>query len=61
MRERSVLIERDVAIVFGTAGLTFANPGKADSLSSLRYTSTCVKRRGQWRMLALQKQKRASE
>jgi len=61
IRERSVLIEGDVAIVFGTADLRFANPGKAESLSSLRYTSTYVKRQGQWRMLALQMQKRSSE
>jgi hypothetical protein len=61
MRERSVLIEGDITNVFGTANLTFANPGKAESLSSLRSTSTCVKRQGQWRMLALQMQERASE
>lgn len=61
IRERSVLVEGDIAIVFGTADLEFANPGKAESLSSLRYTSTYVKRQGQWRMLALQMQKRAAE
>jgi ketosteroid isomerase-like protein len=52
--ERSVLVEGDIAIVFGTAKLQFAVPGKEDSVSILRYTSTYVKRGGQWRMLALQ-------
>ena len=61
IRERSVLIDGDIAIVFGTADLKFARPDSTESLSSLRYTSTYVNRQGQWRMLALQMQKRASE
>jgi putative membrane protein len=61
VRERSVLIEGDIAIVSGTADLKFANPGEAETVSSLRYTSTYVKRHGQWRMLALQMQKRDLE
>jgi hypothetical protein len=61
IRERSALIDGDIAIVFDTADLKFAGPGIAESLSSLRYTSTYVNRQGQWRMLALQIQKRASE
>jgi hypothetical protein len=59
--ERSVLVEGHFAIVFGTAKLQFAVPGKEDSVSILRYTSTYVKRRGQWRMLALQMAPRASK
>jgi ketosteroid isomerase-like protein len=59
IRERSVLIEGDVAIIFGTAELRFADPGKEDAIQSLRYTSTYVKRQGRWRMLALQMQQRA--
>jgi ketosteroid isomerase-like protein len=59
IRERSVLIEGDIAIVFGTAELRFAVPGKAESTSTLRYTATYVKRQGHWRMLALQMQPRA--
>ncbi len=58
VRERSVLIERDIALVFGTAELRFAVPGKDDSVSTLRYTSIYVKRNGNWRMLALQMQQR---
>jgi ketosteroid isomerase-like protein len=59
IRERSVLVEGDVAIIFGTAELRFAEPGKEESVQNLRYTSTYVKRQGQWRMLALQMQQRA--
>ena len=59
IRERSVLIEGDIALIFGTAELRFADPGKGESVQDLRYTSTYVKRQGQWRMLALQMQQRA--
>jgi hypothetical protein len=61
IRERTVLIEGDIALIFGTADLRLAVPGKDDSISVLRYTSTYVKRNGQWRMLALQMQPRASK
>lgn len=56
IRERSVLIEGDVALDFGTAELRFAGPGKPESVSTLRYTSTFVNRQGQSRMLALRMQ-----
>jgi len=58
--ERSVLLEGDVAIVFGTAELRFApsQPGGEASSSLLRYTATYVRREGTWRMLALQMMKR---
>jgi hypothetical protein len=59
IRERSVLIDGEIALVFGTAELRFADPGKEESVQNLRYTSTYVKRQGQWRMLALQMQQRA--
>jgi len=49
----------DDRFVVGTAELRFAVPGKEESVSTLRYTSTSVQRRGQWRMLALQMQQRA--
>ena len=61
LRERSVLIEGNIAFIFGTADLRFEVPGKEDRVSSLRYTSTYVKRQGQWRMLTLQMQKRPQE
>ena len=56
--ERSVVIEGEIALVFGTAELRFVVPGKDESVSVLRYTSTYVKRDGEWRLLALQMQKR---
>ncbi|MFO1414527.1 MAG: nuclear transport factor 2 family protein [Burkholderiales bacterium] len=59
IRERSVLIEGNIALVFGTAELQFGGQGKPESTSVLRYTATYVKRSGRWRMLALQMQPRA--
>ena len=59
IRERSVLVEGDIAIIFGTAELRFADTGKEDATQNLRYTATYVKRQGRWRMLALQMQQRA--
>ena len=57
--ERSVLIEGDIALVFGTSKLRFAAPEGTERVSTLRYTSTYVKREGDWRLLALQMQARA--
>lgn len=57
--ERSVLIEGDIAMVFGTTTLRFAAPEGTERVSVLRYTSTYVKREGSWRLLALQMQARA--
>ena len=56
--ERSVLVEGDTAVVFGTTELRFATAGKEDTTSLLRYTATYIKRGGQWRALALQMAKR---
>jgi ketosteroid isomerase-like protein len=60
-RERSVLLEGDVAVIFGTADMRFAAPGKPETVSSQRYTSTYVRRAGQWRMVALHMQPRAPQ
>lgn len=60
LRERSVLVEGDIAFIFGTADLQFANPGEPNSVSAWRYTSAYVKRYEQWRMLALHMQERTS-
>jgi len=57
--ERSVLVEGNVALIFGTAELRFARADGPETVSTLRYTSTFVNRDGQWRMLALQMQDRA--
>lgn len=56
IRRRSVLVEGDVALVFGTADLRFEAEDGGQTVSSLRYTSTWVERDGAWRMLALQMQ-----
>jgi hypothetical protein len=61
IKERSVLIEGNVALVFGTPEIRFAGTGKPDSMSTLRYTATYLNRQGQWRMLALQMQQRAPQ
>lgn len=61
LRERTVLVEGDIAFIFGTADLRFAGPDRTETTSSLRYTSVYVNRQGQWRMLALQMQQRAQD
>ena len=61
IKERSVLMEGNIALVFGTAEIRFADPGKPELVSALRYTATYINRQGQWRMLALQMQQRAPQ
>ena len=61
IRERSVLLQGEVAFVFGTADLHFAPEGQPEIESSLRYTAAYIRRDGQWRMLVLQMQGRAPE
>jgi ketosteroid isomerase-like protein len=56
--ERTVLVQGDTAVVFGTTELRFAVEGKEDTKSLLRYTATYVKRDGRWRALALQMARR---
>ena len=53
LRERSALVEGDFAVVIGTADIWFAQAEGPDKLSALRYSSTYIKRDGQWRMLSL--------
>lgn len=57
-RERTVLIEGNIAVIFGTADIRFATAEGTEKVSALRYTSTYVNRDGQWRMLALHMQQR---
>ena len=52
--DRTVLVDGDTAIVFGTANFRFAVEGKDDEASAGRYTTTYIKRDGRWRALALQ-------
>ena len=56
--ERTVLVDGDTAVIFGTTELRFASETGEDTKSLLRYTSTYVKRQGQWRFLALQMARR---
>jgi hypothetical protein len=53
LRERSAVIDGDVAVVIGTADIWFAHPDRLDTLSTFRYSSTYIRREGQWRMLSL--------
>ena len=52
--DRTVVVDGNTAIVYGTANFTFAVEGKDDEVSAGRYTTTYIKRDGQWRALALQ-------
>ena len=58
--ERTVVVEGDTAVIFGTTELRFAVSGGEDSKSLLRYTATYIKRQGEWRLLALQMAKRVA-
>ena len=53
LRERSAVIDDNVAVVIGTADVWFSHPDRLDTLSTFRYSSTYVRREGQWRMLSL--------
>jgi rhodanese-related sulfurtransferase/ketosteroid isomerase-like protein len=59
--ERSVLIEGDTAMIFGTTELRFSSEGNEDTASLLRYTTTYIKRHGQWRAIGLHMAKRTTE
>lgn len=59
--ERSVILERGMAVIMGTAELQFQDPGQPPRASRLRYTSVWVNRDGVWRMLALQMQARSAQ
>jgi ketosteroid isomerase-like protein len=51
--ERTVLVDSDTAIVFGTTEPSFASDINGASTSVLRYTSIYVKRADEWRYIAL--------
>ena len=51
--ERTVLVDGDTAVVFGTTELSFASDGGEDPKSLLRYTATYVRRQDEWRFIAL--------
>ncbi len=51
--ERTVVIEGETAVIFGTSELRFASDTGEDTKQILRYTSVYAKRQGAWRFLAL--------
>jgi len=61
LSERTILVDGDTALIFGTTELRFASDTGEESKSTLRYTSTYIKRHGQWRFLALQMTQRTAE
>ncbi len=52
--DRTVVVDGDTAVLFGTANFRFAVEGKDDEVLAGRYTTTCIRRDGKWRALALQ-------
>jgi ketosteroid isomerase-like protein len=56
IRDRSLLVEGDTALMFGTAEPQTAGADAAEIVTTLRCTALCVRRNGSWRMLALQTQ-----
>jgi hypothetical protein len=55
--ERTVLVDGDTAVTFGTVNVE-SGEGKASTSSSSRYTLVYVRREGQWRALAFHISKR---
>ena len=60
IRERSLLIEGDTALVFGTTELRTTNAAGQESVTTLRYTAIYIQRSGSWCLIALQMQPRAT-
>lgn len=54
LSDRTVLVEGNIGLIFGTAELRFAVEGAEDRKSTLRYTSVYVNRDGEWKFLGLQ-------
>lgn len=52
--DRTIVVDGDTAIVYGTANFRFAVEGKDDEVWAGRYTTTYIKRDSRWRALALQ-------
>jgi hypothetical protein len=59
--ERSVLVDGDTAIVFGTANFVFPAEGADGGKSAGRYTAVYVRREAGWRALALHMSARAPQ
>jgi ketosteroid isomerase-like protein len=52
LSERSVLVDGDTAVTFGTVNVTMPADGAGTVTSAARYTLTYVRRNGHWRALA---------
>ena len=61
IRERSLLMEGDTALVFGTAELQTTNAEGQESVTALRYTAAYVQGSGSWYLIALLMQPRATK
>ena len=59
--ERSVLVDGDTAVVFGTANFVFPAEGTNSGTSAARYMTVYVRRDGGWRALALHMSARAPQ
>ena len=59
--ERTVLVNGDTAVIYGTTEFRFASPGEEDTFALRRYTTVFVKRDEQWRAIALHMAKHADE
>jgi hypothetical protein len=53
IRERTVMVQGDSAVIFGTAELVFDAGTPEVSTSLMRYTSTYLRRQGKWQFWAL--------
>jgi len=58
--ERTVLVDGDTAVTFGTVNVE-SDEGKVPATSSSRYTLVYVRRDGQWRSIAFHISKRLDE
>ena len=59
--ERTVLVDGDTAVIFGTTEFHYASSDAEDTPSRVRYTTVYVKRDSHWRAVALQMAERSSE
>lgn len=57
LSQRSVLLEGNIGVIFGTTEIFFKEPGKEKTRSKYRYTSIYINRGKGWRMVGLQMQK----
>ena len=59
--ERSVLVDGNSAMIFGTTEFRFTSEGSEETSSLMRYTTMYLKRNGKWRAIGLHMAKRSAE